>query len=66
MRWSMAHLKKDDINFDKLETGVQKAMEADNLYWLQNEAKFRAVKQKGSYDEFKWVCHNREMVYENE
>lgn len=49
----MAHLKKDDINFDKLETGVQKAMEADNLYWLQNEAKFRAVKQKGSYDEFK-------------
>ena len=54
----MAHLKKDDINFDKLENGVQKAMEADNLYWLQNEAKFRTVKQKGSYDEFKWVCRN--------
>lgn len=50
---SMASLKDDNVDFDKLETGVHRAMEAENLYWLQNDAKFRAVKQKGSYDEFK-------------
>lgn len=50
---TMAHLRNDDINFDKLETGVHNAMKADDLYWLQNDAKFRAVKQQGSYDDFK-------------
>ena len=49
----MASLKDDAINFDKLESSVHNAMEAENLYWLQNDAKFRAVKQKGSYEEFK-------------
>lgn len=49
----MAHLKDDNINFEKLETGVQKAMADENMYWLQNDAKFRAVKQKGTYDDFK-------------
>ncbi|XP_067952101.1 coiled-coil domain-containing protein 103-like [Watersipora subatra] len=51
----MASLKDDHVNFDKLESSVRQAMEAENLYWLQNDAKFRAVKQKGSYDEFKEI-----------
>ncbi|KAF6028569.1 CCDC103 [Bugula neritina] len=51
----MASLKDDSINFDKLENEVDEAMKAENLYWLQNDAKFRAVKQKGTYEEFKEI-----------
>lgn len=49
----MASLKDDSINFDKLAAGADKVLAAENLYWLQNDAKFRAVKQKGTYEEFK-------------
>lgn len=49
----MASLKEDNINFDKLAAGADQAVAAEDLYWLQNDAKFRAVKQKGTYDEFK-------------
>ena len=38
----MASLKNDDINFEKLASGAQKAMKDDDLYWLRNDAKFRA------------------------
>lgn len=49
----MASLRSDDINFDRLASGAQRAMKDEDLYWLRNDAKFRAVKQRGTYDEFK-------------
>lgn len=49
----MASLRDDEINFSKLESGAHAAQERESLYWLQNDAKFRAVKQKGTYDDFK-------------
>ena len=49
----MASLKDDNINFEKLAATANQAIATENLYWLQNDAKFRAVKQKGTYDEFK-------------
>lgn len=49
----MASLREDKINFDKLSDGASKAMAAENLYWLKNDAKFRAVAQRGTYDDFK-------------
>jgi len=61
----MASLKDDSINFDKLENEVDEAMKAENLYWLQNDAKFRAVKQKGTYEEFKYIYMLLTMLFEN-
>lgn len=44
----------DVLNFGKLEREVHDAMSADSKYWVENDAKIRAVTQKvGSYDEFR-------------
>ncbi len=52
----MAHKDKDDIDFDKLELELHAAVEADQRYWCQNDAKFRAVHQKvASYEEFRYI-----------
>ena len=46
---------EDTIDFGKLEDEVHAAVDADERYWRENDAKFRAVEQKvASYDEFKY------------
>lgn len=53
------------INFNKLETDLNTAVEQDTRYQRENDAKFRAVEQKvGSYEEFKDIvaaCHLRPL-----
>ena len=45
--------KDGEINFGKLEQQIDTAVSSDNLYWVQNEAKIRAVTNKvASYEEF--------------
>ena len=44
----------DEINVNKLRKQLGEAVEADEVYWRENDAKFRAVKQKvSSYEEFR-------------
>ena len=47
--------KTDDrIDFSKLEDELDAAVRADEKYWRENDAKFRAVAQKvDSYEEFR-------------
>ena len=40
------------MDVDKLEKELVTMVEDDNLYWLRNDAKFRAAKEHVSYDEF--------------
>eukprot|EP00056_Hartaetosiga_gracilis_P013817 m.232734 g.232734 ORF g.232734 m.232734 type:complete len:260 (-) comp13903_c0_seq14:1538-2317(-) len=41
------------VDFDKLHNAVHSAIESEDKYWRENDAKFRAVNQKvGSYEEF--------------
>ncbi|XP_013407380.1 coiled-coil domain-containing protein 103 [Lingula anatina] len=50
----MASAKEDKIDFDKLEQELSAAVTADERYWRENDAKFRAVNQKvATYDEFR-------------
>lgn len=43
-----------EIDLRKLEKEVVDAVAADQLYWQQNDAKFRAVHQKvATYEEFR-------------
>ena len=52
----MVSVKEDTVNFDKLEEELYQAVEADERYNRENDAKFRAVNQKvATYDEFRWV-----------
>lgn len=54
----MVSKQGDSIDFDKLESKVNKAVEDEKLYWLRNDAKFRAVRQKvGTYDEFREIVN---------
>lgn len=44
------------INFDKLEKEVQKAVKADEKYWRENSAKFRAIEQRvPTYEDFRQI-----------
>lgn len=52
----MVSKKGDDINFEKLDQELAKAMDADEKYWRENDAKLRAVHQKvATYDEFRYL-----------
>lgn len=49
-----SHDDDEVINFKKLESELQNAVEGEAKYWRENDAKFRAVHQKvASYDEFR-------------
>ena len=44
------------FNFDKLEKELQDVVSQEKQYWLENDAKIRAVKQGvPSYDHFRLV-----------
>lgn len=44
----------DEVNVSKLRKELGEAVKADETYWRENEAKFRAVRQKvSSYEEFR-------------
>lgn len=44
----------DEIDVTKLRKELGQAVEADEEYWRENEAKFRAVRQNvSSYEEFR-------------
>ena len=50
----MALKDENNINFKKLEQELQTAVDADEKYQRENDAKFRAVGQKvATYDEFR-------------
>jgi len=50
----MVSRKGDEVDFCKLETELLNAVEADQRYWRENDAKLRAVHQKvATYDEFR-------------
>ncbi len=50
----MSDLK--DFNIDKLNKQLFETVEKDKQYWLENDAKIRAVKQGvPSYDHFRFV-----------
>ena len=40
------------MDVEKLEKELVTMVEDDKLYWLRNDAKFRAAKDQVSYDEF--------------
>ena len=55
----MVSRNDDSINFEKLEAQLSTAVDADEKYWRENDAKLRAVNQKvATYEEFRWfdVC----------
>lgn len=44
----------ESLNFEKIEKELDSAMTADQRYWRENDAKFRAVHQKvATYEEFR-------------
>lgn len=44
----------DEIDMSKLRKQLGEAVQADEVYWRENDAKFRAVRQKvASYEEFR-------------
>ncbi|XP_026275945.1 coiled-coil domain-containing protein 103 [Frankliniella occidentalis] len=50
----MAVADKKDIDFTELERELEAAIDQDTRYWLQNDAKIRAVNQRvATYDEFR-------------
>ena len=50
----MVSRKEDKVDFDKLEKELANAVEADQRYWRENDAKLRAVHQNvATYDEFR-------------
>lgn len=49
MSKKIPHLDNISIIYDKLRAEI----EEDKLYWLRNDAKFRAVHSSKNYDEFK-------------
>ena len=54
------------INFDKHEASLHQAVDKEDKYWRENDAKFRAVAQKvQSYEEFEDIVkgsHIRPMT----
>ncbi|XP_041634364.1 coiled-coil domain-containing protein 103 [Cheilinus undulatus] len=60
----MASSQRDVINFSALERELQGAIESEQKYKRENEAKLRAVNQKVSYDQFRDLvlsCHLRPL-----
>jgi len=52
----MVSRKEDKVDFNKLEIELANAVEADQRYWRENDAKLRAVQQKvATYDEFRCI-----------
>lgn len=52
----MAVADKEDIDFTELEKELEAAIDQDSRYWLQNDAKIRAVNQRvATYDEFRYM-----------
>ena len=52
---TMVSRKEDKVDFGKLEKELANAVDADQRYWRENDAKLRAVHQKvATYDEFRW------------
>lgn len=50
----MVSRKEDKVDFDRLEKELDDAVQADQKYWRENDAKLRAVHQKvATYDEFR-------------
>ncbi|EGD81456.1 hypothetical protein PTSG_02174 [Salpingoeca rosetta] len=48
--------KDGDVNFDKLQAKLSHAVEREDKYWRENDAKFRAVAQKvATYEEFEEI-----------
>ena len=44
------------VNFERLEANLNHAVEKEDRYWRENDAKFRAVEQKvNSYEEFEEI-----------
>jgi len=41
------------MDFASLESELSNLVAEDDLYWIRNEAKFRAVNQTANYEEFK-------------
>lgn len=41
-------------DFKNLESELLDNSEKDERYWLQNDAKIRAVKSVSTYQEFRW------------
>ena len=55
----MAVANKEDIDFAELEKELEAAIDQDTRYWLQNDAKIRAVNQRvATYDEFRYGSCN--------
>ena len=45
---------EESLNFEKIERELDSAVTADQRYWRENDAKFRAVHQKvATYEEFR-------------
>lgn len=60
----MSGKNKAEIDFDKIDNQVHKAVLADEKYNRENDAKFRAIHQKvNSYDEFKYVFLKGTLTY---
>ena len=52
----MADPREDRIDFNKLERELEAAVESDERYWRENDAKMRAVEQRvETYEQFRWV-----------
>ncbi|KAM6966493.1 dynein axonemal assembly factor 19 [Tautogolabrus adspersus] len=60
----MASSQRDVIDFSALERELQGAIESEQKYKRENEAKLRAVGQRVSYDQFRDLvlsCHLRPL-----
>ena len=50
----MADPREDRIDFNKLERELEAAVESDERYWRENDAKMRAVEQRvETYEQFR-------------
>ena len=45
------------VDFGALEAELNALVAEEDLYWVRNEAKFRAVEQTASYDEFQNIVN---------
>ena len=45
--------KEYKLDYGKLEEDLWRELESDKRYWLQNDAKIRAVNNVGTYEDFR-------------
>lgn len=50
----MSSSSKSDLAGKALHEELQKAIDDDKMYWVQNDAKLRAVVTSKTYDEFRY------------